>query len=351
MNEFAVFSTPVSTEQILVSVGLVVVASLAGVIFDKVLITRLKIIVSKTKWTGDDVIIGSLRTISGWMGLIAGIYLGAMALPLLPEVQILVNKVIWVMITVWITIFTGRIVIGFIRSYSSQNKGLVPNTSILVNIARIVIYVIGFLAVLQTLGVSITPMLTALGVGGLAVALALQTTLSNLFAGIQLLASKHIHPGDYVQLESGDEGYITDITWRSTSIRALPNRVIVIPNDVLASTVIKNFSLPEEQIAVLIDMSVAYDSDLEKVEIVTSEVARETMLHVNGAVSDFEPFIRYNTFAESGIGFTVIMRAQEYANQYAIKHNFIKAVCERYRREQIEIPYPVRVVKYTPREH
>lgn len=340
-----VFSKPVSSDQIILSVILLITVVIIGIVFDKVLIKRLKTLTLKTKWEGDDILIGSLRTITFWLGLIAGIYLVSTVLPLLPEIQANVNKLVYVLITIWITIFAGRVLVGFIRKYSSENQGLIPSTTILSNVTKVAVFTLGFLVILQTLGISVTPMLTALGVGGLAVALALQPTLSNLFAGIQLLASKHVHPGDYVKLESGDKGYITDITWRSTSIRALPNRIIVIPNAKLASSIINNFTLPEKEIAVLVDMSVAYNSDLQKVERVTIEVATETMMNTTGGVSSFIPFIRFNTFGDSGIGFSVIMRAEEFVNQYLIKHEFIKAIHTRYKEENIEIPYPVMVVK------
>jgi small-conductance mechanosensitive channel len=206
------------------------------------------------------------------------------------------------------------------------------------------VFVIGGLLILQNLGISITPLLTALGVGGLAVALALQDTLSNLFAGLQIIAAKNIQPGDYIKLESEDEGYILDINWRSTTIRALPNRIIIIPNQKLASSIIKNFSKPDKEIAVLVDLGVSYSSDLEKVEKVTIEVAREIMKNTTGGVVEFEPFIRYNKFDSSSINFTVIMRAKEFTDQFLVKHEFIKKLQQRYITENINIPFPITTV-------
>jgi small-conductance mechanosensitive channel len=98
-----------------------------------------------------------------------------------------------------------------------------------VSITRVAVWTIGGLVLLNSLGVAITPLLTALGVGGLAVALALQDTLSNLFAGVHILASRKVQPGDFIQLDNGMEGYVEDTNWRSTIVRQFPNNILVVP--------------------------------------------------------------------------------------------------------------------------
>ena len=198
--------------------------------------------------------------------------------------------------------------------------------------------------ILHSLGISITPILTALGVGGLAAALALQPTLANLFSGLQIIAAKQLHPGDYIKLDSGEEGYVTDIAWRNTIIRALPNNMIIVPNSKLASAIVTNYYQPEQEMAVLVQVGVSYKSDLKKVEEVTIEVGKEIMREVEGGVPDFEPFIRYHTFDDSSINFTVILRTTEYVGQYLIKHEFIKRLHKRYNKEGIVIPFPIRTI-------
>jgi small-conductance mechanosensitive channel len=126
----------------------------------------------------------------------------------------------------------------------------------------------------------------------------------------------------------------------------LPNNVVLIPNAKLAQAIIVNYYLPEKEMAVLVNLGVHYKSDLKKVEKITCEVAREVMKEVSGGVPEFEPFIRYNTFADFSINFTVILRAREYVDQYLIKHEFIKRLHERYNKENINIPYPIRAINY-----
>ncbi|MGD8353008.1 MAG: mechanosensitive ion channel, partial [Pseudomonadota bacterium] len=121
-----------------------------------------------------------------------------------------------------LTVVLSRISVGIFDIHARKGKGDTPTISLFTNIIKLFVYILGMLVILQSLGISIAPVLTALGVGGLAVALALQETLSNLFAGLQILAARQIKPGDYVHLETGEEGYVTDVTWRNTTIKAIP---------------------------------------------------------------------------------------------------------------------------------
>jgi len=189
-------------------------------------------------------------------------------------------------------------------------------------------------------------MLTALGVGSLAVALALQDTLANLFAGFYIILARQIRSGDYVQLDSGQEGYVTDIGWRSCTIRQLAGNLIVVPNLKLSQAIVINYNQPEKDLAVLVQAGVGYEMDLARVERVTVEVAAEVMREVAGGVPEFEPFIRYHTFGDSRIQFSVIMRGREFVDRFLIMHEFIKRLHSRYQKEGIAIPYPQRVVHW-----
>ncbi len=167
----------------------------------------------------------------------------------------------------------------------------------------------------MALGVSITPMLTALGVGGLAVALALQEPLANLFAGIVIALARQVRVGDYVKLDTGVEGYITDFSWWSTRIRMLSNNMVLVPNAKLAQAIVTNYHLPAPDVVVPVDVGVDPASDLLQVERVTLDVGREVMREVPGGVKEFEPVIRYHTFAAANVGFSVTLGSKEFAGQ------------------------------------
>jgi small-conductance mechanosensitive channel len=209
---------------------------------------------------------------------------------------------------------------------------------------KIVLIAVGGMIVLDNLGISLTPLLTTLGIGSLAVAIALQDTLGNFFAGLHIKADRPIEIGHFVKLQSGEEGYVEGIGWRSTRIKMLPNNMVVVPNSKLLNDNITNYYLPDPELAVLVPVGVAYDSDLEKVDKVTSEVAKEVLQTTPGAIAGFEPFIRYHTFSDSSIDFTVILRAREFTDGILLKHEFIKKLHLRYEKEGIQFPFPTRIV-------
>lgn len=208
---------------------------------------------------------------------------------------------------------------------------------------------LGGLIVLDTLGITITPLLASLGIGSLAVALALQDTLANVFAGLYVVADRPVRIGDFIRLESGQEGYVTQIGWRSTRIRMLSNNLVIVPNSKLISSTLINYYLPDPSLAVLVELAVPYQSDLAIVERVTIEVAKQVLQTVAGGVPTFEPFIRYHTFGPSGAQFTVILFGREFTDQYLLKHEFLKRVQARYRQEGIVIPYPTTTVEWSER--
>ena len=329
---------------IVIPAAVVLASIIVAMLMKRVLLAKITRAAKETKWRVDDIIIRSLRGMIVPSFFVLGLYIALQISPLPAQISQLLNKVILVLLIVLVSTFMAKLAGGFVDLYGEKVKEALPTATIFKNFTKILILSIGVLVILQTLGISITPLLTALGVGGLAVALALQDTLSNFFSGIHILLTRQVKVGDYVRLETGEEGYVIDITWRNTTIRALPNNIIIVPNSKLASAVIVNYYLPQREMAVLVQVGVSYDSDLEKVERVTVDVAKEVMREVEGGVPEFEPFIRYHTFADFSINFTVILRAREFVGQYLIKHEFIKRLHKRYQQEGIEIPFPIRTV-------
>jgi small-conductance mechanosensitive channel len=329
----------------LLPVGQIAGGLLLGFIVERIVLARLRRLAARTKSELDDVIVAALRGMPLLWFSLAGLYAASERLQdFAPHRVNLVQRTLLVVFLLSLTLALARLLSGLVAVFSSRSEGLLPSTSIFRNLAQVVAFLVGGLVILDTLGISITPILTALGVGGLAVALALQDTLSNLFAGLGIIASRQVRVGDYIKLESGEEGYVTDIRWRNTTIRTLPNNFVIVPNNKLASSVITNYYQPAKDMAVLVQVGVSYASDLQKVEKVTIEVGREVMQQVKGGVPEFEPFIRYHTFGDSSINFTVILRGQEFVDQHLVKHEFVKRLQHRYAQEGIEIPFPIRTV-------
>jgi small-conductance mechanosensitive channel len=203
------------------------------------------------------------------------------------------------------------------------------------------------LVLLSVLGIHITPILTALGLGGLALALALQDTLSNPFAGVHLLADRPIRVGDYVKIAETVEGHVVDIGWRSTRARMLQNTVVVVPNKKVAESVIVNYNMPEPRLALTIRVSVSYKSDVEKVERALVDEAARAAADVAGLLAEPAPLARLIPgFGDSSLYFTLVCQVRSFADQFPVQHEHRKPILRRLRAEGIEIPYPTRAVEW-----
>lgn len=297
-----------------------------------------------TSWSWDDLAWTLMRDLAMPAAVTGGLWMAVEIVRPPQPLRGLTDKVLLVAIMLSVTLALARLAGASVREIAMSRSGVARSASIFVNITRIVVLVIGVLVLLQSLGISVTPLITALGVGGIAVALALQDTLANLFAGIHILASKKVEPGDYVKLASGEEGYIVDINWRNTTVRQLAGNIVVVPNSRFADAIMINFHHPEQDMAILLKVGVSYDSDLDQVERVTTEVGADVMKTVEGGVPEYAPLIRFNEFADSSINFTVILRVREYSAQYLVVHEFFKRLHARYRAEGIVIPYPTRTL-------
>ncbi|MBS3956348.1 MAG: mechanosensitive ion channel family protein [Clostridiales bacterium] len=325
--------------------ALIIAGSLvAGFLGDRIVIARVRAASAARGWIGGEI---TAQALQGTLVLLAGLAgaWGALAsLYPAPRIERMATVVLTVAAIMVVTVVAARLTAGLIRAYTSRENAMLPQSTIFINIARLAVVAVGLLIALNAMGVSITPLLTALGVGGLAVALALQDTLSNLFSGLQLIGSRQIAVGQYIRLESGEEGRVEDLTWRYTAIRQLSNNLVIVPNATLAQSLIINFDQDEHETSVLVPAGVSYASDLERVEQVTIEVAREVMARTQAPFDDFDPFIRYNELGDEAIGFNVILRAHEITDQHVLRHEFIKALKTRYEAEGIEIHFPQRAV-------
>ncbi len=238
-----------------------------------------------------------------------------------------------------------RFVLAIINHRSKKDNESLSSASIVENVVKIIGYIVIIFIILTQLGIPITPILTALGVGGIAVALAFQDILSNLFSGIFVIASSQIKPGDFVKLDGGVEGFIADISWRNTTIRELSGNYIYVPNSKIATSNITNYRHPDYELSFSVPFSVAYDSDLYYVEKIAKEVAKEIQLFEPGAVKNYDPIVRANKFGDYSIECTAIMRASTYLDKYALSSKFVKKLHVKFREVGIKIPFPITTIK------
>ena len=343
-----IFSHTLSADNLvdllLVPSCIVLAALAAGIIADRLIRRYIDHHLAVEESTWKCILIRSMHGVPIFFSFIIGLYWAIDAVEISPTLTKLLSYLLFTSNVFSITRVLARTVDGVVTMYFERSGKNLPKTTLLNSILIGVIYAMGLLVILQYYGISIAPILTAAGVGGMAVALALQETLANIFSGLHLILSKQLRIGDYIRLGSGEEGRVTDITWRFTTIIPLgASNTIVIPNKTIAGANITNFSLPTLNINVSVPVGVAYDSDLAAVERITIETAKEVLARVDNN-PDANPRVLYTDFGDSSINFNVILPSSMFDNQGIIKHEFIKALTDRYRTEGIDIPYPIRTV-------
>lgn len=315
-------------------------------------------LVKRSETELDDVILPPLRGLVLWGLFLVGLHQSVISLGVLQQrarLLVLTEKlygVVWVALVIWVALSVFHRCIFWYTQKAASGAGahdLTHQAGMVRKGVTVLVLVIGLLYVLRALGVDISPLLASGAIGGLAVALALQDTLANLFAGFSMAIDKPVKVGDFVKLESGEEGFVEEIGWRNTKIRLYANNLVIIPNSKLTQSTITNYYLPRQETTVSISCGVAYDSDLQHVEEVTLAVAREVMARVAGTAPDWDPVVRWKEFGDSAITFVTLLRVQEFGAQYVLRSEFVKALHQRYQQEGIEIPFPMRtVVLQTP---
>ena len=329
--------------------AVLVVAVGLGYLFRRVFVQRMTLLSQRTKTQLDDLLIAACKRHIPFWFLLGGLVIATRRSPLTIDTVATVDSFLKDALILSLSLVTSNLLSGWIESSTTTAVGTFASSSLLRNVVRGSIVLVGLLVVVHR-HINITPILGALGIGSLAVALALQPTLSNLFAGLHITLSRPMRIGDFVELENGAQGTIVDIGWRATKLRQGVNNLVIVPNARLVEMITKNYSLPDPEQNVSITVGVAYGSDLERVEAVVREVAREVQASVPTAVRSFEPDVLFQTFGPSSIDFNVVLRALALPDRGALVHAFIKRLKARFEREGIEIPFPQQVVHRAPED-
>ena len=307
-----------------------------GFLFKKFVHSQLKIAAKKSVWEIDDVILKAVESqIIFWFFLIS-LSVGLQDLKIIESYGTYISQILIILVISSITHATANLTNGLLKIWSKKQGRGFPSTSMFSNFVVIAVYITGLLIILDSLNISIAPMLTALGVGGIAVSLALKDTLSDVFAGLHILLSKKVQPGDFVSLDSGEMGYIKNITWRNTTMLERTNNIIHIPNN--------KYDSSDPSFSIKIPIGVSYESNLQEVENIVLEVANEIYSDMKEINKNSKPAFKFRKFGESSIDFMVYFKGNKYGDQNPIIHQFIKKIHTRFNAEGIEIPFPVRTL-------
>ena len=342
-NNLEIFVSPA----IIIALGIFL-----GFVFKRFIHSRLKLVAKKSTWAGDDAVLDAVEP-----HIVIWFFLGALSMAtsnidsiameniyLKSLLNDHVSKFLVIVLISSITIAVGKLVVSLFNLWAKDQEKGFPSTTMFTNFVRIAIYIIGLLIILDALDISIAPMITAFGIGGLAISLALKDTLTDVFAGLHILLSKKVQVGDFVQIDTGDMGYVQNISWRNTTIMERTNNIIHIPNTRLSSAIIKNFDSGDRSFSVKIPVGVGYSSNLDEVEKVTHGVIKEVQTSMEETNKNYEPTMRFQNFGESSINLMVYFRGNRYGDQNPIIDKFIKLLHKKYAEAGIEIPFPMRTI-------
>ena len=326
---------------------ILVLGIILGWLIKRFVHSRLSKLADKTKWRGDDIILDSIEPhIILWFFLAAArIAIDSIKLsePFSSYKEYLATIIV-IILFLSVTVTISKLLVGLFNLWAEKQGRGFPSTTMFTNFVYIIVWGIGVMIILDSLNIAITPILTALGVGGLAIALALKDTLSDVFSGLHILLSGKVKPGDFAELDSGERGYISDITWRNTTMLERTNNVINIPNSKLSTAIIKNYDSGDSSFSVRIPVGVSYNSDLKHVANVTKDVAKDVAKDVEGCNTDEEPVVRFYEFGESSINLKVYFKAEKYGDQHNIIDTFVRRLHKRYNEEGVDIPFPIRTL-------
>lgn len=287
----------------------------------------------------DTIVVTALKGPSLYWCIAIGLFICVDLSNLPARYSFYIDKSIYLLIILSITLTAANVSDNLLNTFTQKSSLPISSTGLANWMSKATILVLGFLIALSVIGISITPLITALGIGGLAVALAFQDTLANLFAGIYLLMEKTIRVGDFIRIENGQEGYVEDISWRTTRIRMLTNNMIVIPNSKLSQNIVVNYSMPEKRMSVSIPVRVSRQSDPETVERVLADELGKAVAEIPEILSDPRPMVQFIPgVGDNALEFTLSCQIKEFANQSLVQHELKKRVFYRLKKEGIELP-------------
>jgi len=212
--------------------------------------------------------------------------------------------------------------------------------SLFQGIIKVVVFAIAIIYILQIWGIEIGPFLAGAGIAGIAVAFAMQESLSNIFGGVSMILDKSIKVGDLVYLDSDTKGKVVKIGLRSTWIRTFDNELMIVPNGKVASNKIQNVALPEPKTRIVVPFSVAYGSDVNEVKkLVLTEIKKLKYFVDNPA-----PAVRFLEMGDSSLNFKAYLYIDSFENKLISVDEANTRIYNILNKNKIEIPFPQRDV-------
>ena len=318
----------------------VLTAALLGVLIRVTLLRWLRWLTARNQSRYDDIIVTSLtRRVVGWT-VLGALYFECEDLPWRPRATLLAQNIVASLLIASVTLVLVRTISALIQTYGTTSAAGVGGTTLIRYLAAVVLLFIGTVSILALFGISVVPAITALGIGGLAVALAFQDTLANVFSGLNLTLAGQVRVGDFVKVGTDVEGFVVDIGWRATTLRTIAGLVIFIPNKKLAETVMTNYTRePGMSIELLFRVEIACDP--ERVESIVVDEVQQAAEELPGIRTDVPALVRFRAFGEWALEFAAYVDILNFQDRMYLRHELMKRLYHRLKREKIAVPVPL----------
>jgi small-conductance mechanosensitive channel len=329
-------------------------ALVAGWIVIRFLTTIGRRIIARTKTELDDKLLDISLPHIRWLSLIVGLSFASEEIAdvlratdvLSRQILLYVKGAIYVAFVITILSLVVRIVSVSLQHLIDRHDAKVSartNEAVILLIRRIVnivVVVFALISIFTHFGIDVSSLLVFLGGGSVALALAAQDMLSNMIAGFVIMLDRPFRVGDRIQLPSGETGDVYEIGIRSTKILDFDNNLMIIPNSELTKSRITNFSFPQDLVRVVVDVGVAYGTELDRAKMLISEIAKG---HPD-VMKDPIPEVFTVSLGDSSIGLRLVARTDDYRKKFRTETALREQVYRAFMEAKIEIPFPQRVV-------
>lgn len=301
---------------------------------------------SFTKTDLDDRILLRITPPASFLVVCAGLYYAVRTLPLPEKAHLLASGLLFIIIVVILTNIAYRVTDELLNWYASRlseqvsnglNRQLIPLVEKLISI-----FLIGtaLIITLKHFNYDILSLVTALGIGSLAIGMAAKDTLANMISGFTLMIDRPFRIGDRIQLTGGQLGDVIDIGLRSTKIKTMDNTFLIIPNSELCNTILINMAFPDVRAKGRINLGVAYGSDIEAVK----KLLVDTAMEIPDVLRDPAPEGYFVSFGDSALNMALFFWVENYTKVFSVTDGINSLIVRRFQENGINIPYPTRTV-------
>lgn len=298
----------------------------------------------------DDTLIGALRWPARYWVVLVALVIAVADLDerdVPARIAHALSQIIFILLVISVALAVARVSIVWLQHSMRRSATGIEITTLTRSLIRVFWGVPAALIILrQVFSFEITPWLATLGVGGIAISLALRDTLANVFSGFYVSLSGQLKKGDYIRLDAGVEGYVADIHWRVTTLKTLSGNMVLIPNSKLSEAVLTNFSQPVKTLGITIPYNVDYATDLDLLDRVVLEEVSAAVGQIPGLLAQPAPSNQLNPgFGDFALAFSLNVSISEREVQSAVTDQLRRRLLKRFRAEGIRMPFPTRTVE------